>query len=363
MSHLITDLDQLTPKRLTEILRKNGALERGDVTGITYTLHPRTIDVNVDGYILAHLFLTYSADASLQAPRRLFFKLKRVVDRCVGKEVYFYKTITVNVPDLPVLQCYDAVIDDNTGCCHLLLEDVSETHFTPLPPTQWQPEFDRSSAENIVDGYAKIHAYYWNNEARWNKLNDAIDGQFYVSEAYIHTYSSTSDEELAEFFDYRKNELNGQQRRWFEQAADQLPGLLIERLSNRKHLTIGHQDANTWNILRPRNSSDNVRIIDWEGYHLWFGADDITAPFVRFQPPELRQAWEIALLQRYHNRLLEYGVEGYDWDDLWDDYRLSTLYWFCGRIGVPDETRIPIADWVLANNLRAFEELHCEKLL
>ena len=363
MPQLITDLNQLTPKRLTEILRKNGALERGDVTAIEYELHPRTTDVNVDGYILAHLFLTYSDNASPQAPKRLFFKLKRVVDRCVGKEVYFYKTITANVPDLPVLRCYDAVINDDTGRCHLLLEDVSETHFTPLPPTQWQPEFDRLSAEKIIDGYAKIHAYYWDNEERWKELSDAISGTFYVSKAYIRTYSNTPDVELTEFFDYRENELNAQQKRWFEQAAERLPDLLIERLFNRKHLTIGHQDANTWNILRPRNPSHNVRIIDWEGYHLWFGVDDITAPFVRYQPAELRQAWEIALLQRYHNRLLEYGVEGYNWDDLWYDYRLSTLYWFCCRIGVPDETRIPIADWVLANNLRAFEELNCEELL
>lgn len=55
-----------------------------------------------------------------------------------------------------------------------------------LPPTQWQPEFDHSSTEKIIDGYAKIHAYYWNNEERWNELTDAIDGQFYVSEAYPH---------------------------------------------------------------------------------------------------------------------------------------------------------------------------------
>lgn len=61
MSYLITDLNQLTPRHLTEILRKNGALERGDVTRITYTLHPRTTDVNVDGYILAHLSITYSS--------------------------------------------------------------------------------------------------------------------------------------------------------------------------------------------------------------------------------------------------------------------------------------------------------------
>ena len=43
MSHLITDLNQLTPKRLTEIFRANGVLERGDVTGIAHELHPRTM--------------------------------------------------------------------------------------------------------------------------------------------------------------------------------------------------------------------------------------------------------------------------------------------------------------------------------
>lgn len=361
MSPLITDLNQLTPKRLTEILRANGILERGDVTRIAHKLHPRTIDVGIDGYILAYLFVTYSVDASPDPPKRLFFKLKKVADRGIGKEVYFYKTISANVPNLPVLRCYDAVIAE-TGRCHLLLEDVSETHFTPRPPTQWQSEFDRLSAEQIIDGYAKIHAYYWDNEERWNKLTDAIDGQFYVSEQYIRNDSYMSDDQLAEFFDYRKNELNAQQKRWFERVVERLPDLLIERLTG-DNVTIGHQDANTWNILRPRNRVDTVRIVDWESYNLWFGADDITAPFVRYQPPELRQAWEIELLRRYHDRLLEYGITGYNWDDLWYDYRLSTMYWFFYRIGVPDETRVPIANWLLANTVRAFEELDCGELL
>ena len=160
-----------------------------------------------------------------------------------------------------MLRCYDVLIDE-PGRCHLLLEDVSETHFTPRLPTQWQSEFDRASAEQIVDGYAKLHAYYWNNEERWEALTDAIGGQFYVSEAYIRKDSYASDEELAEFFDYRKNELNGQQKRWFERVVERLPDLLIERLTHDKNVTIGHQDANTWNILRPRNRVDTVRIID-----------------------------------------------------------------------------------------------------
>ena len=361
MAHLITDLNQLTPERLTEILRTNGVLERGEVTRIIHELHPRTTDVGINGYILAYLFVTYSVDASPDAPKRLFFKLKKVAARGTGKEVYFYKIITVNVPELPVLRCYDAVIAES-GRCHLLLEDVSETHFTPRPPTQWQPEFDRASAEQIIDGYAKLHAYYWDNEEQWDELTDAIGGQFYVSEAYIRADSHASDEQLAEFFDYRKNELNAQQKRWFERVVQRLPDLLSERL-HRENVTIGHQDANTWNILRPRNRVDTVRIIDWESYNLWFGADDITAPFVRYQPPELRKAWEIELLQRYHNRLLEYGVTGYNWDTLWYDYRLATMYWLFYRIGVPDQTRVPIANWLLANTLRAFEELHCEELL
>ena len=184
-----------------------------------------------------------------------------------------------------------------------------------------------------------------------------------MSEEYIRGDSHTSDEELADFFDYRKHELSARQKRWFKRVAFGLPDLLIERITDDEHVTIGHQDANTWNILRPRKKEDDVRLIDWEGYNLWFGADDIAAPFVRYQPPELRRAWEVDLLHRYHNRLLEYGVEGYDWDDLWYDYRLSTMYWFLYRISVPDETRIPVANWMLANALQAFEELHCEELL
>ena len=54
------------------------------------------------------------------------------------REVYFYNNVVNHRGDLPVITCYDTKFNENTGRSHILLEDISETHFEidyPLPPT------------------------------------------------------------------------------------------------------------------------------------------------------------------------------------------------------------------------------------
>jgi hypothetical protein len=34
---------------------------------------------------------------------------------------------------------------------------------------------------------------------------------------------------------------------------------------------------------------------------------------------------EQALVKHYHNRLLAYGIQGYNWETCWHDYRLYTI--------------------------------------
>jgi hypothetical protein len=80
--------------------------------------------------------------------------------------------------------------------------------------------------------------------------------------------------------------------------------------------------------------------------------------------PERRTRLEQHLLQRYHDRLLEYGVVGYDGQACWQDYRWAVIR----SLFVPLhlwETR-PWPDfWYLhwERAMLAFEDLGCAELI
>ena len=352
----ITSLNQITPSLLTRIFRANGMLETGEVTTVYYKLYPRTYSLGD----LVYLFVTYSSDASVNLPSRFFLKLKHNE----GQECYFYNTIAKVIPELPVLRCYDSIYSRETGAYHLLLEDASLTHVTPVPPTDWHRKIDAPFAEQIIDGYAKLHAYYWENQMRWEEIERQIGCTIRMTGEDIRNRTHTTTKEMVDFFDYMGDRLSAEFRSSFEKIAAQLPNLLIERLVNEKHLTLTHYDNNIWNIFLPHAPQKNpIYIIDWEAYRLWFGTEDISGLFGRFQPPELRRAMECDLLRRYHNCLLEYGVQNYDWDDLWYDYRLGIIMRLNDQIWIPDETRVPVANWIFENIVSAFNDNECAELL
>ena len=60
----------------------------------------------------------------------------------------------------------------------------------------------------------------------------------------------------------------------------------------------------------------------------WFGASDLAYMMALYWFPPVRRQREQELLHVYHEQLMAYGVTGYAWADLWDDYRLAVLRQF-----------------------------------
>ena len=140
MDVLITDPEQVTSDWLTGVLQKQGFLPQGQVVTVRTEPSPPTITS-----LIVRLKLSYSDDAPKSVPSRLFLKFSKpdfdsdISARLGKKEVEFYNTVAKAVPDPPVARCYDAVYSSETGKFHLVLDDLSETHFQtewPLPPSQ-----------------------------------------------------------------------------------------------------------------------------------------------------------------------------------------------------------------------------------
>ena len=144
---------------------------------------------------------------------------------------------------------------------------------------------------------------------------------------------------------------------------------MTERLTRKKHVTFVHADAHAWNFLVPKDSNDQrVFLIDWHTFD-WYlqystGVSDLAYMMVHNWFPDHRRRNEKSVLQRYYEKLGEYGVEGYSWDDLWHDYRLAaltSLYVVALWGGYAPTAQTMYMQ--LENAMSAFQDLDCAELL
>jgi thiamine kinase-like enzyme len=348
-------LDGLTHDRLTAVLQRKGYLPRGRVERVAIESSRTTLISTI-----ARLRLEYSPDAEGPRPSRLFFKASRPdhspeLAAAVLKEVAFYDAVAPSMRPGIVPHCYDAARDQATSAFHLLLEDLTETHFVvtewPLPPTTEQ-------CERISEAYAQFHAVWWNEPQLGVQVGSFID------DAALGQWREHYQARFAAFVDRLGDRFSSDRRRVYERAIASW-WKLLGRYRSREHLTIIHGDAHVWNLMYPRApATDSVRLIDWDAWRLDLGAQDLAYMMAVHWYPERRRRLEALLLRRYHEALLTHGVTGYDFGALWLDYRLSVIW----QLRVPVwQSSVKLGPWIwwshLERILQAFDDLGCEELL
>ncbi|MFN8376560.1 MAG: aminoglycoside phosphotransferase family protein [Anaerolineae bacterium] len=355
MSDVIVSAEQATAGWLTSALQKAGVLEYGEVTSVVAKPQP--------GKASANLQVTYSEEMPESTPSRLFLKiaspaLTHGVPGLGKKEVIFYNAIAPDMAYLPVVRCFDALYSDEQDRYHLLMEDLGDTHIA-LPPSQLPPP--EAHCEMIVDALAQIHAYWWNDRRLGDEIGENPD------EDHIRYFFEGDAASYADFADYLGDRLSPARRAVYEKViADFLP-VLTKRLTSGSHITLVFEDVHAGNFLYPRDpEKDRLRIIDWEQWAVNIGAHDLAYMMAMFWFPERRARLEQPLLKRYHERLLEGGVEKYTWDDCWYDYRLSVIGHLFTPVWQQQHAGERMTD-VWWNHLEriflAYEDLNCSELL
>ena len=359
MADVITDVEQVTPDWLTSVLGANGHLDQERVTAV----EPRSSRQTVISTI-HHLELRYSANTSEQSPAKLFLKISKpgfdseIAARFGKKESEYYNVIARTMNDPPSATCYDAAFSADTGKSHVLLADLSETHFQtdwPLPPT-------KPYCEEVLDRLAKFHAFWWDHPELGNSI-----GKF-PSSGSIDEYIQSMEKKFAGFVDFLDDRLSAERRHLYERVLATAPGVWKARIRERsdgKDLTLIHGDAHFWNCLHPRQLDQaKPYIIDWQCWRIDTATDDLAYMIGLHWYPERRRALERNLLRTYHDKLLIYGVKNYDWEACWRDYRLSAI----GNLFVPiwqwSAKLWPVIWWPhLERAMLAFEDLDCRELL
>jgi len=310
---LITEIRLVTPHLLTAIFRANQVLNDSEsIAKIRKVQSEETADS-----FTAILALQYKDFRTQRhAPDKIFIKLVKPKTADKGKkEITFYNDIAAPVikqfglDKLRIPRCYDAFYDDITGQSHLILEDISSAFRVNR---QNGPQTVRH-AEQIVQSLAHLHAYWWQHD-RLGLLSPLPD------ELLLDRQLGQYQQKYEEMMQFSSGQINLAQREILKQIVAAFPTTRRRRLLEGKGLTITHQQLHPGNLMY---SHRNVILIDWQGWQVRTGTDDLAYMMACYWPEATRAAQEKRLLQIYYNTLLESGVTDYTWEMCWYDYRAS----------------------------------------
>ncbi len=303
----ICAVEEVTAAWLTGVLRQSGALVEGQVVGFQALTGTSNWSSN------ARLQLSYSPQSSGPCPATVFLKLVQTSqggEDCFGdSEVRYYLEDYVDWPRAPLLKCYDGAYE--AGRYHLLLEDVSQTH---QPSVHVPPTLEYGCA--LARALAVLHVRWW-----FSRREIPM-----VTAAQVQRYVSVARPGLAHVLDDPDGVLDGRQAEVLRQFFLSHPHQMVERLKEPNGFALVHGDLNGFNILVPYEQGGPLYLIDRQPFEwsltTWLGVGDLAFVLISDWSVEARRSCEQEILRAYHQALVEEGVEGYSWTQLWEDYRL-----------------------------------------
>lgn len=345
------DASELTASWLTNVLRASGHLadERVETFRAEMWREKR----------LSHLFrlqVTYAPELAL--PERFVLKLSRAdadsstAHRRRWKEHEFYARVAPTMADPPVPRVYGAAHDVAGNRSFLLMADLSTSHSrppSPLPPTPDQLRGD-------IDCLAAIHAWWWAHPDLGGVIAERDDG-------WIRDKAAVASRNLSRFMDDYEPHLPAVASEALKAACAGWPTIL--RRSAWSPLTVVHGDAHPWNFLTPLHAADTVtRLLDWEGWSIEPGPHDLASLLALHLPPTVRNELEGELIERYLQQLRGHGVDGYDFESCWADYRLAIARRMLSPVGMWSRGSQAHSWWpILERVSMAFHEHQCAEVL
>ncbi|MDX1417119.1 MAG: hypothetical protein R3293_23135 [Candidatus Promineifilaceae bacterium] len=311
---VISSMDQVHSEWLTAVLRKSGALMTGSVASFELGTGQGNWSES------ANLRLTYAAAARGARPERLFLKMvdtgaSSADEHFGGSEVDYYLRDYVDVPDAPLLRCYDGAFSAELERYHLLLDDVSETH---VEAAQKEPTLAYGLA--LADGLAILHARWW------GAAGLAEAGTSMHDAAHIQRFVDIAAPGVEHILGQFAAELKPHWPDLLREVFANNPAAIMARTGDANGFSLIHGDVGQHNVLVPRHGARPLYIIDRQPFNwsltTWLGAYDLAYAMVLDWDVEERRALEIPVLQRYHARLVDSAMADYSWERLFADYRL-----------------------------------------
>ncbi len=351
LSELETAPDQISSQWLTNCLRGNGHLSQGEV-----------VSVNIKASHKHHFALevTYSVDAPDSLPRDLILKWYSGGYPYGMREGLFFDQIVPAMSAPPVPTCFDVNVDWERGQTHILLEDLSATHYVASPPYDG---LSRETFEQVMYAYLEVHAHWWDHprigrEDILRVVGVGVAHEAISPEAIRENERYFAEEVLPARVDQLGERSPGEWQALCERVIASWANLFIQRIAGGAGLTLIQGDAHISNVLLPRDTQLNRPvIIDWEGCIRGIGVWDLARILIQTElPSDERKEIEEFLLPNYQARLAERGIKDYGIEDCIADYRLSVL------ANIP-HALVWESNSYLESAMRAFRDWECDELL
>lgn len=353
---VITSFDQVTTEWLTSVLAGNGALTHGAVAAFD-------VDTGRGNWSTsARLKVRYVDGSQGALPQRLFLKMVNAdleAESFGPSEVTYYTRDYAGVEGAPLVRCYDAAFSEEMQRYHVLLDDLSGTH---VEATKKAPTLEYGLA--LAEGLAAMHARWWG--AR--RLSEA--GATLHSARHIRRFVDIAEPGAGHILNRFSAELEPHWPEAIRALYTKHPQAIIERTQDDNGFTLIHGDVGHTNILVPRDGDRPIYIIDRQPFDwsltTWLGVYDLAYAIVLDWEVETRRRLEMSILRGYHDQLIQKGIHGYAWEQLYDDYRLSVAMGvyiateYC-RGGVNERW---VTAWLpmLQRSLTACDDLDCREL-
>lgn len=222
------------------------------------------------------------------------------------REIRFYGELAQRSP-IRVPKCYFTVLDDTNNNFLLMLEDAGDwiqgDQVDGLTVNQ---------TKSAVQAIAKFHAYWWESKELEN-----YKWIPYENRSPLHTFHDNWNDFKEEHMDI----LEDRDIHSGDLIAEN--GQKIEDLSKVGPRTIIHYDFRADNMMF--NEQDEILVVDWQTALISFGAFDVGRAVCGSHHGILEKSHHMELLELWHQKLSESGVDNYTLEEAWRDYRIGII--------------------------------------
>jgi len=361
MGLVIKHINQVTPEWLTGVLKHSGDLDRGKVKEYSYK------QSHLEGFTSEryHLRLVYTENTPNQPFDCLFLKIGKpeFFENC-KKEIDYLRSAKQFQTKLPLIKYYDSSYSTESRHSHLLLQDLSRTHFSPdftefrrNPNAPWP--LSRMECEAAIECLASVHASWWKDSRLGNEIGEL------PSRESSDQYFKYVEESMISIFDVLGVRLSSESQSIYESALSSYPGLYWKYIDSGAPLTIIHAEPHLGNFMFPIDKEkDKTLLLDWQTWRVEISMEDPALMMALNWHPNQRQVMERELLLHYHRQLQKGGVENYSWDECWFGYRMAVIWMLFTPI-LWYSQKLPLDHcWsFMEKSYAAFQDLKCIELL
>jgi hypothetical protein len=266
------------------------------------------------------------------------------------REVRFYQEVGAANPLSPAHPYY-AAFDDATHDFVLVMEDLGR-----LRNADQIVGCSPADAETVVDGIARHHAHWWDNDRlaalTWLHAYNTEPFSTVVADAYAAAWPG--------FVERVGYDMSAALRAFGERMPSLMPWFLAEIC--RPPWTFLHGDLRLDQLFFAVGPEDApVRALDWQITSKGRGAFDLAYFLSQSLTAETRRNCEDDLLDRYAGRLAECGID-YPRAELRRDYRLTTAWCFIypvigsGQIEIANDRQLALLRTMFRGSATAIED-------